>query len=336
MSGCADCNELNQGPAGYNGWNPVLTQVEDTVNLDTDGQSRIVLQLDSWIGGTGITPTNNVGDYLSTSGFTTTISNATNIKGTRGSGYKLTSITNLSLPISLGSQLIVVDKTSVNSAYTIGARVRVSSRSNPTIHFFEGVVTNYTGTNFTISIDYSTQPDPIVTNIVDWDINVVGESGIAAGFNDNPWIELDETEITSGDGITPTFIFQSYSSTATFDLGSFANSSRIRYKILGKTMFLQYYLDYNCTVAASTNILNLFYIKIPGGKTAMSTFDTGACELYYNDFTGISNIPLTGTLKPKVSDPTYIETTNFVADGTSNLDTAGRVIFQGRIIIEII
>lgn len=81
---CTDCNEINQGPAGYNGWSPIYQTVTDNVNLDTDGNPREVLQLIGWEGGTGIVPTMYINQYLTSTGYDFDISLATNIKGPQG------------------------------------------------------------------------------------------------------------------------------------------------------------------------------------------------------------------------------------------------------------
>lgn len=62
---------------GYNGWSPLFSVVPD-------GGSREVLRLVGWFGGTGTTPTDYIGQYLSSTGFTTNIAAAENIKGSPG------------------------------------------------------------------------------------------------------------------------------------------------------------------------------------------------------------------------------------------------------------
>lgn len=64
------------GPTGPDGWEPVLAVV-------ADGE-RNVLRLVDWTGGGGTKPTAFVGQYLSPTGYTTVIANATNIRGGTG------------------------------------------------------------------------------------------------------------------------------------------------------------------------------------------------------------------------------------------------------------
>jgi hypothetical protein len=64
------------GDNGSLGWAPVFGVV-------ANGATREVLQLKDWTGGTGTKP-GFVGQYVTTSGFTTNIANASNIKGDAG------------------------------------------------------------------------------------------------------------------------------------------------------------------------------------------------------------------------------------------------------------
>ncbi len=84
MSGCTDCIELTQGDPGYNGWTFLLANIVDSTNLDANGDSRIVQQIIGYTGGTGPTPTQYINYYLTTTGVTTSISSATNIRGAKG------------------------------------------------------------------------------------------------------------------------------------------------------------------------------------------------------------------------------------------------------------
>lgn len=89
---CTDCNSttLPSGVQGDNGWSPVLS----AVSVECEGVSE-VLQLVSWIGGTGVKPfyqTNEMTDawllanpiYISSTGFTTDPCEGSNIKGDTG------------------------------------------------------------------------------------------------------------------------------------------------------------------------------------------------------------------------------------------------------------
>lgn len=86
------------GNPGLNGWNPVYSIYSDTVT--TPGVTRYLLKLESWIGGGGPTPpTNYVGQYVGSAGFTTVLSQATNIRGPEGPAgqnlYPYSSLTNI-------------------------------------------------------------------------------------------------------------------------------------------------------------------------------------------------------------------------------------------------
>lgn len=63
---------------GNNGWGPDFAVVADG--------ARRVFQLVGWSGGEGTEPTDNVGQYLTTTGYTSTIGLATDIRGAAGAG----------------------------------------------------------------------------------------------------------------------------------------------------------------------------------------------------------------------------------------------------------
>ena len=68
-----DGTDGDPGTDGDQGWSPVFAVV-------SDGNTREVLQLVDWIGGSGTKP-GNIGQYVSSSGFTGTIGSAQSIKG---------------------------------------------------------------------------------------------------------------------------------------------------------------------------------------------------------------------------------------------------------------
>lgn len=84
-----------------------------------------------------------------------------------GFGYKATSTT--SLAIGTGSKAFT---TQADLAYSIGARIRATSRAN-TANWMEGIVTAYTGTGLTITSDLVGGSG----THTDWDINLAGEQG---------------------------------------------------------------------------------------------------------------------------------------------------------------
>ncbi len=88
--GCAStvCNcedvTLPTGEQGYNGWNPILTVIEDNVNLDDENNSRFIHQITGWTGGSGTTPTTFINYYIGVTGPVVDIANGVNIRGASG------------------------------------------------------------------------------------------------------------------------------------------------------------------------------------------------------------------------------------------------------------
>lgn len=79
------------GLDGFNGWTPVFSIV-------SDGADREVQRLIDWIGGTGTKP-GYIGQYVASTGFTTVIANAANIKGSSGNdGLSVQVFTGASTP----------------------------------------------------------------------------------------------------------------------------------------------------------------------------------------------------------------------------------------------
>jgi hypothetical protein len=95
--------------------------------------------------------------------------------GTNGAGYYATSAT--SFAIGGGSDAFT---TQAGLAYTAGARVRASSAANPA-NYMEGVVTAYSGTTLTVTIDHVGGSG----THTDWNLNLAGDVGAtgADGIN---------------------------------------------------------------------------------------------------------------------------------------------------------
>jgi hypothetical protein len=66
-----------RGDNGFNGWSAVYA-------LHTVDADKVVEQLIGYIGGTGVTPTAHIGEFLGENGFVTDAAFATNIKGNKG------------------------------------------------------------------------------------------------------------------------------------------------------------------------------------------------------------------------------------------------------------
>lgn len=76
MRGATGPSGGDPGADGDNGWMPVHALIED-------GERR-VLQLISWFGGTGTAPTDYINEYLSASGYTSTLAAAVDLRGAQG------------------------------------------------------------------------------------------------------------------------------------------------------------------------------------------------------------------------------------------------------------
>ncbi|MCW2077832.1 UNVERIFIED_ORG: hypothetical protein M2193_000007 [Bradyrhizobium japonicum] len=96
---------------------------------------------------------------------------ATGNTGATGAGYGGTSAT--SLAIGTGSKVFT---TQAGLAYQGGARVRTSSNANGA-NYMEGLVTAYSGTSLTINADTVGGSG----TFADWNINLAGNAGTAAG-----------------------------------------------------------------------------------------------------------------------------------------------------------
>jgi hypothetical protein len=97
------------------------------------------------------------------------------LNGAEGKGYDASSVTSINLA-TLGATLSLV--ISINKAYTVGARVRVSSSANPTTQYFEGIVNSYTPATGAIDL---IGIDLIVgaSTLASWNVNVAGEFNLS-------------------------------------------------------------------------------------------------------------------------------------------------------------
>ena len=93
---------------------------------------------------------------------------ATGPQGPTGAGYQATSTT--AVTIATGSHTLT---TQAGLAYTVGARVRVSSQSTPT-NFVEGLVTSYSGTSLTLNADLIGGSG----SFADCNLNLAGQQGV--------------------------------------------------------------------------------------------------------------------------------------------------------------
>lgn len=88
--------------------------------------------------------------------------------GATGPSYAATSAT--SRAIGTGSMSFT---TQANLAYVAGMRVRLASAANPTTHYMEGVVTAYSGTSLTVTVDNFAGSG----SRADWLIGIAGDKG---------------------------------------------------------------------------------------------------------------------------------------------------------------
>lgn len=107
------------GNPGENGWSPIIENiiVTNTNTIKTgaiEPTDKIIQRVSNWTGGTGTKPP--TGMYISPSGFTTIISQATNIRGAAGAGYS-NSLVSGGTPIH-GSWTLVSGAT--NNVLTVG------------------------------------------------------------------------------------------------------------------------------------------------------------------------------------------------------------------------
>lgn len=100
--------------------------------------------------------------------------------GTNGKSYLTGSTT--SLTIGVGSKVFTTTQTSNTLAWSAGARIRATDVSAPTVNYMEGVVTAYSGTTLTVSMDRIVGSG----TIANWNINAVGD----VNFQDSGWTDL--------------------------------------------------------------------------------------------------------------------------------------------------
>lgn len=305
--GCSDVT-LPVGPRGYNGWNPILAVVTDSVNLDVNGDSRRVHQIVGWTGGSGTTPTVYLNYYIGATGPVASIASAVNIRGEEGTGYTLTSTENISLPVLNGAfGPKTVSLTAVQSAYKVGARVRWSDAGNPTTNYFEGVITTYTGTAMTITVDFST--DVVANNIVAWNINLAGEPAAGLGFDDVAWVETTS--------VTPATDVIAQASLPTLNVTNIdVTTVRYRYKKLGRTLIL------SATIIGNQDIGNGLYnvaylVKLPAGLLCAGTIATnGFCNGSVDNSAIPTSTNYASVAVTWIADNQYIRIGNFSGTAT--------------------
>jgi len=332
---CQDCTELMQGEAGYNGWYFLLADVVDSVNLDANGDSRVVQQITGYAGGTGPTPTTYNNYYLGASGPVAAIASATNVRGDQGTSYDLTSTTNLNLPIADGSQALTVSLSHLQSAYKVGARIRVSDSTTPTTNYFEGVITAYSGTTLTLLIDFST--DVVDTNIATWNINIAGEPAAGLGFDDVAWETFvpTTTGTTTGSPGTPAAHVVTNSATGVFDITALTGSPKVRYKIMGKTCHLNFYIAGNVTIEnGAVDVGVIFYIQLPTGVVAKTGVVDSGSAFIVPVATGFTNAVHSNTMETS-SVANYLTTQNFALDNAGGGGTSGAFLLNGAITFEL-
>lgn len=263
-------------------------------------------------------------------------------EGPEGDGYVLSSSTPLVFPLALGSQALTVDKTDSDSAYSVGSRIRVADPSNPTVDYFEGVITAYSGTTLTLTIDYA--PGTSVVPIAVWNISITGDVGTVVGFDDLPWVEYT---VTTAQNTAPPYTGDICSNSTANVFEILTATGVIRYKKLGKTILLSFYVNGTMIVstASSTGIAVIFYIKIPTTilTPVNSQFDSGSAFLVPGSQNILSPIGIENKVYPNTlltndgGNTGYLSTQNFsmITGTVGPYDTNGIFLINGSITFEV-
>jgi hypothetical protein len=141
-------------------------------------------------------PSTGITTFTSDDGLGFTTSDLRGDKGDTGDdgrGYDATSTNVINLPTGASATIIIEDE----KAYTVGARVRVSDRNNPSTNYFEGICNLYnvvTGELNINPIDLQSGSGSINT----WDVNLAGEPG-ANGTNGSVIAVEDEGTLKTSD-----------------------------------------------------------------------------------------------------------------------------------------
>ena len=151
----------NTGPTGWTG--PTSTVSIGTVTTLSPGANPTVTA------GAGTTQYNAVFNFGIPLGPT----------GPTGSGYGGLILTSASAPTFGSNQTLsfTTNKTSIEAAYAVGVRVRISPPSTPT-YYMEGIVSAYSASSMSIVITDSYGSGSFTT----WNISVAGLPGSAGRF----------------------------------------------------------------------------------------------------------------------------------------------------------
>lgn len=159
VTNSCSCGKGNKCPVAYptfpgsltgnDGWEQTIETVVDNVNLDPDGQYRVVHRVTGWVGGGGTAPTAYVGQYLTSTGYTTVLASAQNYRGAKGDTGNATGVwttlTQANYPIGVNSfRAYTVDGVSVFTATSLNASTVRYMRIGKTMFLnfsFDGVAT---------------------------------------------------------------------------------------------------------------------------------------------------------------------------------------------------
>ncbi len=103
------------------------------------------------------------------------------VPGANGLGYRATSASSLATSAS-GSKAF---NTQASLAYTAGARIRATSAG--TGEWMEGIVSAYSGTTLTVTMDLANGSG----THADWDINAAGQPGSSVGTQPVAWVAFE-------------------------------------------------------------------------------------------------------------------------------------------------
>ena len=99
------------------------------------------------------------------------------------------------MPSTGTTETFAVNKTATDSAYSVGARVRVSSSTTPAVDYFEGIVTAYAGTTMSIAVDIYTNTGTLLSS---WTINIAAESYLSTNLKSFTTTVLNTITLPAG------------------------------------------------------------------------------------------------------------------------------------------
>lgn len=312
--------------AGTNGWSPIFAIEIDSVNLDSQGNSRDVLKLVGWVGGTGTTPTDYIGQYVGASGYVPLIANGSNIRGASGTNG-INGTNDSGAPI--GSGAVIGDTyidTDTGDVY----------RWNGTLWVLLAGIVGSTGSgapvapglnNGDVYMDTSVNPVAVYvwnSTTAAWELQ-----DPTVGFNDSPWETVaaaigDLTEDGTS-GISAVVV----------------TGGSYKYKIMGKTLFLNFAINIQQTVTSQASWNVNYVVKMPNGIIPSTANSFGGAYISINvpiDMDTIGTLEIPTAMYTFLSSPYSFKTITIdgtVTNPTSNLTPGQSAQIFGYITCEI-